>query len=395
MNFLTSIQMAIRNILGNKLRAFLTMLGIIIGVSSVIVLVSIGQGSSKSVAESVNSLGTNLLTVNITNTDTPFTMDNISAVKKLNHVKAVAPVLSGNVTVMNGENSDTAMVAGSTAAYQKIKDLSLAKGRFISDIDTDYRQKVVVLGSDVATELFENQSPLNQKVLINGESYKVIGVLNAKGGSMGQNSDSMIMIPFSTAQRLLKTTHIQQFYVQADNKDNINLTMNLLNAYLNRIFGQTAQSASSSTTNFTVVNQQDVLDTMSSVSKTMTMLLGGIASISLLVGGIGIMNIMFVSVTERTKEIGIRKAIGAKRRDILVQFLIESVVISMIGGLIGVGLGCLATQVYASVTGAAVGYSFGVMAFAFLFSAVVGIVFGVFPANKASKLRPIEALHFE
>lgn len=379
--------MAFRNIRANKTRAFLTMLGIIIGVSSVIVLVAIGQGSSKSVSDSVNSLGTNLVTVSITNTSTPFTMDNITQVEKVYGVKSVSPVLSGRMTVANGSQSTQVSLTGTNADYLGTRQLSMGQGRFVSAIDNQYRQTEVVLGSQVAQTLFGTQSPVNKSVLINGNRYNVIGVLNTKGGSMGQSSDDSVFIPFSTAQRLLQTTHITQFYAQANNQQNVDIAM----AGIERVMGQVFSNSD----DYTVVNQQDIIATMSSVSQTMTMLLGGIAAISLLVGGIGIMNIMFVSVTERTKEIGIRKAIGAKRRDILLQFLIESIVLSMIGGLIGVAVGLFAGWIYTTATGGLAVYSVSVIAIAFCFSAFIGIVFGVFPANKASRLSPIEALRFE
>ncbi len=387
MNILTSIKMALRNIRGNKTRAFLTMLGIIIGVSSVIVLISIGQGSSQAVKNRINSLGTNLITVNITNTDTPFTLDDVNQVKTLNSVKSVSPVLSGRVTLRNGKTNTQVALTGSNAAYESMRNLSISNGRFISDIDMDYRQKVVVLGSDTATTLFRNTDPVGQKVLVNGDPYTVIGVLTASGGTGGQSNDDSVIVPFTTAQRLLGTTHIQQFYAQAQNSKVMDMAMLLIERNLSQVY--------SSTDDYSVFNQQDVMDTMSSVTDTMTMMLAGIASISLLVGGIGIMNIMFVSVTERTKEIGIRKSIGAKRKDILGQFLIESIVLSALGGLIGVGLGLGAAQIYTVATGTTVAYSLPVILLAFLFSLAVGVVFGVFPANKASKLNPIEALRFE
>lgn len=387
MNLMTSIKMAFRNIRANKTRAFLTMLGMIIGVSSVIALLAIGQGSSKSVSESVNSLGTNLITVNITNTDTPFTMDKLNQIEDVYGVKQVAPILSGRDTVKYGSTSSNVSVTGSTADYLNIRNLSIKEGRFISDLDEKYRQKNAVLGSSLAETLFGNQSPVNKTVLIDGERYHVVGVLNSKGGSMGQNSDDSVFISFSTAQRLMKTTYITQFYVQADSQNTVNWAMNGISAVMSRTY--------SSTDDYSVVNQQDVMETMSSVTNTMTMLLASIAGISLLVGGIGIMNIMLVSVTERTREIGIRKAIGARKRDILLQFLIESAVLSMIGGLCGIALGVFAAEVYAVMTGGLAVYSVPVIGSAFLFSAAVGMVFGVFPAYKASRLSPIEALRSE
>ncbi len=388
MNIFTSIKMALKNIRSNKVRAILTMLGIIIGVSSVIVLVSIGEGSSKSVAANINSLGTNLITVSISNTDTPYTLDDVNKISKLNNIKHVSPVLTGRATLKNGETTSQTSLTGTTSDYESVRNVSVQSGRFISAVDMDFRQKVAVLGSDTAATLFAGKSPVNQTVLVNGESYKIVGVLNSKGGSMGQNQDDSIIIPFSTAQRLLKTTHIQQLYAQATSEGAVTPAMSSINRLLFQTFNGDSDS-------FSVFNQQDVVDTMSSVSKTMTMMLGGIASISLLVGGIGIMNIMFVSVTERTKEIGIRKAIGAKGKDILSQFLIEAIVLSAMGGILGVGIGMAATKIYTMATGSMAAYSLPVILSAFLFSVAVGVVFGVFPANKASRLHPIQALRFE
>ncbi|MCI1859337.1 MAG: ABC transporter permease [Sporolactobacillus sp.] len=387
MNLWTLLKTAFRNIRANKTRTFLTMLGIVIGVSSVIALLAIGQGSSKSVAQSINSLGTNLITVNITNTDTHFTQDQLKQVGDVYGVKSVAPVLSGRLTMQNGSESTTVSVTGTTAPYLNMRKLTVMEGRFITGMDEKYRLKNVVLGSETASTLFNNANPVGKTVLIDGQRYHVVGVLNSKGGSMGVSSDDAAYIAFSAAQRLQKTTYITQFYAQADSQTAVNWAVNGISRLLGQIY--------SSSDDYSVANQQDVLDAMSSVTGTLTMLLAGIAGISLLVGGIGIMNIMLVSVTERTREIGIRKAIGARNRDILLQFLIEAAVLSMLGGLIGVALGMLAAQIYASVTGTQAVYSLAVMIFAFLFSAIVGIIFGVFPAYKASKMKPIDALRSE
>jgi putative ABC transport system permease protein len=314
-------------------------------------------------------------------------MDNLKEVKQATGVKSVAPVLSGRSTLRNGSATSQVSVTGTTSSYLSIRQLTVKQGRFVSSLDEKFRQKVVVLGSDLATTLFENESPIDKKVLIDGESYLVVGVLNSKGGSMGSSSDDAAFLPFSTAQRLIGTTYITQFYAQAESQNSVDWAM----SSISRVLSQTYNDSD----DYSVVNQQDVMEAMSSVTSTMTMLLAGIAGISLLVGGIGIMNIMLVSVTERTREIGIRKAIGAKRKDIMLQFLIEAAVLSMLGGLCGVGLGVLAAKIYALAVGGTIVYSLPIMAAAFLFSAVVGIVFGVFPAYKASKLNPIEALRME
>ncbi len=386
MGLTQSIKMAMRSIKSNKLRAFLTMLGIIIGVSSVIVLVAIGQGSSKSVTDQINSLGTNQLTVNIISTDdVKLKLDDVEQFSDLDTVSDVSPVVSGRVTLKNGQTSTQVSLTGTTASYQTIRSMELSQGRFLTDIDVEYRQKVVVLGSSTAETLFGASNAVGEYIKVNGTSYKVVGVLQSEGSSLGTSGDSVVLMPISTAQRVVKSTSIQTLYVEAQNEQMLDFAQMQVERLLATLFPDSSD-------NYSVVNQQDVMDTMTSVSGTMTLLLGGIASISLLVGGIGIMNIMLVSVSERTKEIGIRKAIGAKRKHILLQFLIEAVVLSAMGGLIGVGLGLLITKILSSAASMTVVYSTNVMLLAFLFSLVVGVIFGVFPANKASKLHPIQAL---
>ncbi|WP_018662085.1 ABC transporter permease [Heyndrickxia acidiproducens] len=388
MKLLPSFKLALRNIQTSKLRSILTMLGIIIGVASVIALVSIGQSSSRSVNSSINSLGTNVLTVSVLDSDSSdFTINDVNTLKKLNGVKSVAPTISGRVTAKYSTTSSTLNVVGTTASYQKIKSTEVANGRFIADIDDELKLKTVVLGSEAATTLFGAANPVGKQVQLNGTSYKVIGVLQSSGSSMGSSGDSTIFVPLSTAERLASSTSIGSVYVQAKSSEQVSFVERQLNNALLSVFHDSDD--------YSVSNSQDVMDTMSDVQDTMSLLLGSIASISLLVGGIGIMNIMFVSVSERTKEIGIRKAIGAKRKDILVQFLIEAIVLSALGGLLGVGFGLAAIKIYGLFASTGVSLSLPVTAVAFGFSLLVGVVFGVFPANKASKLNPIQALRYE
>ncbi|MBT2617283.1 ABC transporter permease [Bacillus sp. ISL-78] len=381
--------MAIRSIKTNKVRAFLTMLGIIIGVASVIVLVSIGQGSSQSVQDEINSLGTNLITVSVTDTDSvELTDDTIEQFKELSGISEVAPVVTGRVYAKNGEAASQVLMTGATSSYLSVRDLELSQGRFLTDMETELRSKVVVLGSNTATTLFENQKAVDQNVLIGGVSYRVIGVLKSVGTSMGSSGDDVIIAPITTAERATGSTTIGTVYLKAENE-------NIMDRAMYQVQGAMTTSFPEQSDNYSVSNQEDLMDTMSSVSDTFTLMLGGIASISLLVGGIGIMNIMLVSVSERTKEIGIRKAIGANRKSILLQFLIEAMVLSCFGGLLGVGIGLGIAKLISVFTSLTISYSWSVTLFAFLFSILIGIMFGVFPANKASKLNPIQALRHE
>ena len=389
MNLKESMKMAIRSIKTNKVRAFLTMLGIIIGVSSVIVLVSIGQGSSKSVQEEINSLGTNLLTLSITDTDSvELTDDTIDQFEELNGISEVAPIVTGRMYAKNGENSTQVSMTGTNSSYLTVRGLELNKGRFLSDMEIELRSKVVVLGADTADTLFENQDPVNQNIQIEGVSYRVIGVLESVGTSMGSSGDDVMIAPITTAERATSSTTISMVYLKAENEDIVERAMYQVQGAMTTLFP-------SQSDNYSVSNQEDLMDTMSSVSDTFTLMLGGIASISLLVGGIGIMNIMLVSVSERTKEIGVRKAIGANRKSILLQFLIEAVVLSCLGGLIGVGLGLGIAKLVSMVSSLTISYSWSVTLMSFLFSLIIGVAFGVFPANKASKLNPIQALRHE
>jgi putative ABC transport system permease protein len=263
--------------------------------------------------------------------------------------------------------------------------LTISSGRLLSEIDLENYSKVCLLGSDMAEDLFSLSNPVGQSIKIDGDNYTVIGVLTAVGSSMGSNIDDMILIPFTTAKYLGSDTSISSLYIKVKDDNKIDTTATLIENYIENLLGIT-------TDYFSVSSQDSMLSTMDDINNTMSLLLGGIASISLLVGGIGVMNVMLVSVTERTREIGIRKALGAKRMDILLQFLIEALVLCILGGIIGiiVGLG------FGNLIGK-MGYTFspsvGIVLVAFLSSAIIGTIFGIFPANKASKLNPIEALH--
>lgn len=382
-----SMKMAIKSILSSKIRAFLTMLGIIIGVSSVIALVSIGQGTTSQITESLNSLGTNQLTVNITGrgATTSLTYEEALALGDIEGVDGVSPVISGNVTAKNGTENTTVSIEGITPAYEGVQDFHVQSGRFLLEIDTEYRQKVALIGSDTAETLFGTEDPVGQKVQLNGRSFKIVGLLESKGSSLGGSNDEKILIPISTAERFLQSKGVRSITITTTSADNVTGVKAKLEADLDKKFSYADNS-------YSVFDSQEMLETVSATSDTLSMALGGIAGISLFVGGIGIMNIMIVSVNERTREIGIRKAIGAKKINILMQFMIESIVLSGFGGLIGVGLGLGISWAVGNYTSMNVATSWNMVVISFLFSLFIGVVFGMMPANKAARMRPIHAL---
>lgn len=390
MNVIQGIKMAFKSILANKLRSLLTMLGIIIGVTAVIALVSLGQGATKSVTEQVQSLGTNLLTVNILGRGSTSTLTSKEAesLGDVEGIRYLAPANASNASVKYGKESVNVSVVGTNSEYADVREYSVAHGRALSQIDLDFYQKVAVIGSDTAADLFGGGDPVGQYVQINGVRYKVVGVLAAKGSSTTGSNDEVVLIPLSSAERLFKSKGVRTVYVQVEQEGRIDEVVAGLETALSKKFRGNSNS-------YRVFNQSEALSALSSVTDTLTIALAGIAGISLLVGGIGIMNIMLVSVTERTREIGIRKAIGAKKRDILFQFLIESMSLSGIGGVLGIALGVGIGRLASKVMNMQVSFSADVMLIAFLFSVCIGILFGMFPANKAAKLKPIEALRFE
>ena len=408
MRLFQTISMAFRAIAANKIRAFLTMLGVIIGVMSVIVLVSIGQGTTASITDSISSMGTNLLTVNIQtrrvgmgmpgfgasrnsrNTGSKGTvilkLPEILALEEDESIAYVSPVCSGSLTVKAGNVNTSASVSGVLPAYANIINQGVQSGRYIIDADVDNRSAVCVIGVELAKDLYGNTNVVGNTIHIDGRKFRIVGVLESKGTSMSGSSDNSVVLPFTLAQRMLDSTSISSIYMSAVDSESVDDAQEVVEKFLYKKY----QNESS----YSVMNQTSMLETMSETSSTLSLMLGGIAGISLLVGGIGIMNIMLVSVTERTREIGIRKAIGAKRRDILLQFLIESVVISGMGGLLGLGLGFALMSVLENVLGMTLAVTPGIIYLAIGFSMGVGVLFGLYPANKASKLRPIEALHY-
>ena len=395
MNPIETVKMAFKAIWGNKVRSFLTMLGVIIGVMSVTVLMAIGQGTTSSVTDSISSMGTNMISVTIQTRRFGFGMnkssrsssakgtvilkaEDVLALKDNEYIQYVSPTVSGSLTVKAGSTNTTASIMGVYPDYANIVSTELGSGRYIIDADVENRSAVCVIGPDLAEDLFGNTNVVGNTLHVNGRMFKIVGVLDG--------TSSTLVLPFTLAQRMLESTSITSFYVSATDSTVVSAAQTAVERFLYKKYQDDST--------YSIMNQEEMLAAMEETAGTLSLMLGGIAGISLLVGGIGIMNIMLVSVTERTREIGIRKALGAKRRNILLQFLIESVVLSGMGGLLGLLLGYGLMHLLESYMGMSVTASAGVAQLAMGFSMFVGVVFGLYPANKASKLKPIDALHY-
>jgi putative ABC transport system permease protein len=408
MNLIPSLIEALQSLSGNRLRSGLTILGIVIGVAAVIAMVSIGRGAQNTITGSIQGIGTNLLFVMRGGTEEvrnpePLTLgdaDTISDPFQAPSVSAVAPILQGQGEVSFGGESTVTTLQGITPDYGSVRNADVSEGEFINESHLLGQASVVLLGTEVAQRLFDRTAGLvGETVRIEGQPFRVIGVLQERGGSAFANQDDLVMVPLTTAQtRLIRRStrdRVDLLIVQAVGPRDVPQAGQEV-AQILRARHHTAIGAD----DFTILTQQDFLDTAQTITGVLTIFLGGIAAISLLVGGIGIMNIMLVSVTERTREIGLRKALGARRLDILVQFLAESSVLSLIGGLVGILLGWLisvAVGRIAAANDAPIDPAIGVdtVLLATLFSTAVGLFFGLYPANRASKLEPVEALRYE
>ena len=400
---------ALESLSGNKLRSGLTVLGIVIGVAAVIAMLAVGQGAQASITGSISGIGTNLLFVfrgdsgNNVRNPKPLTLGDAEALRDqfaAPSIEAVAPALQGNGVVSYSGEQTSPQLFGVTPEYFQVRNLKVAEGEPITEEHMLGRASVVLLGSGVAETLFDRTNGLiGETVRIEGQPFRVIGVLESKGGGAFGSEDDQVIIPFTTAQaRLIRRStndRVDIIFVQALDGDLVTQASDEI-AQILRTRHRTAVGAD----DFTVFTQQDLLTTFESITGILTIFLGGIAGISLLVGGIGIMNIMLVSVTERTREIGLRKALGARKRDILTQFLTESSLLSLIGGIIGIMLGWLISFIVgriAEASGTAFTPLVGIDAIllATIFSAAVGLFFGIYPANRAASLEPVEALRYE
>lgn len=379
---------SIKNIINNKLRSLLTMLGLVIGIASVIVLVGIGDGTSNKISSQVKSLGTDVLTLNIKSNDTSLDYNEVDELLRIDNIDSVAPNKTLSSTISRGDTvSQKASIIATTPSYLDTLGLTISSGRLLSTIDLENYSKVCLIGNDLSQELFGLSNPIGQSIKIDGDNYTVIGVLTTMGSSLGNNIDETIIVPFTTSKYLGVDTSINNLYIKVSDDNKIDTTTSKIENYIENKLDIT-------TDYFSVSSQDSMLNTMDNINNTMSLLLGGIASISLVVGGIGVMNVMLVSVTERTKEIGIRKALGAKRIDILFQFLVEALVLCILGGIIGIIFGISVGELLAKM-----GYNFNlsitIIVISFISSGLIGTIFGIFPANKASKLNPIQALHAE
>ncbi len=390
----------------NKMRTGLAMLGIIIGIGSVIGLISIGESSKKSVTSRIESLGSNLITVSPSSqrsgmvrgnsTVKTLTLADAEALEKsgLSAISLVSPEYSGRYQVVAGDANTNTNIYGVKAAYSTVHNLKISNGRFITDSDYNSNSHVAVIGPDSVEELFgsSDYNCLGETIRINGLNFTIIGITTAKGSSGMGSSDSAVYIPLSTGlKQLFGVNYINSLAIQATNSDVIIQAQNQVGYFLLARHKKTDVSSA----DFTIRSSEEMLETVSSVTGTFTSLLSGVAAISLIVGGIGIMNIMLVTVTERTREIGLRKALGAKRKTIVTQFLTESVILTFGGGIIGIVLGVGLSYGYSVFNSSVFTISFSSVMLAFLVSVGIGVLFGWYPAKKAASLQPIEALRYE
>lgn len=399
-----SFLMAWASLIANKMRSILTMLGIIIGVAAVIALVSIGNGVKQDIQNSISSLGSNLLMVMPGAPRTPgvrpsagsmksLKVSDYEAISKLDGVKAASPMTNGSYVVIYQNKNWTTSVSGVSYNYLDVNNWSMKSGRFLSEKNVQNRERVAVVGKTVVKNLFGDEDPVGAEIRVKNIPFRIIGVLNSKGsGTMGNDQDDMVIIPYTTAmERVEGVDYLRMIYVVGKDENGIDRLQSDIENLLRVRHG----IKDTNLDDFNIQNMNSIMETMEETTGTLTLFLGAVAAISLVVGGIGIMNIMLVSVTERTREIGVRKALGATYSVIVTQFLIEAVVISLMGGIIGIILGIGSSKLIGMASGMSTVISIPTIVMSFAFSMAIGLIFGIYPARKAAKLNPIDALHYE
>ena len=399
-----SFLMAWASLIANKMRSILTMLGIIIGVAAVIALVSIGNGVKQDIQNSISSLGSNLLMVMPGAPRTPgvrpsagsmksLKVSDYEAISKLDGVRAASPMTNGSYVVIYQNKNWTTSVSGVSYNYLDVNNWSMKSGRFLSEKNVQNRERVAVVGKTVVKNLFGDEDPVGAEIRVKNIPFRIIGVLNSKGsGAMGNDQDDMVIIPYTTAmERVEGVDYLRMIYVVGKDENGIDRLQSDIENLLRVRHG----IKDTNLDDFNIQNMNSIMETMEETTGTLTLFLGAVAAISLVFGGIGIMNIMLVSVTERTREIGVRKALGATYSVIVTQFLIEAVVISLMGGIIGIILGIGSSKLIGMASGMSTVISIPTIVMSFAFSMAIGLIFGIYPARKAAKLNPIDALHYE
>lgn len=405
MKIIDILQEAYISILSNKIRSGLTILGIIVGISSVVAMISIGQGASGQIQSSIEGLGSNLLTImpgfvqpgrgvisSGRGSAQTLKIEDVDILEKIPGIVYVSPELQRRFQIVAFGNNTNSIVVGVTPEYMNVRNINVLAGSFINENHLRNLSRVAVLGPTVVFDLFgENNSPLGKTIRINGINFKVIGILASKGSAGFLNLDDMVFVPLTTMQKILAgVDFLSIISVSVENKALMSQVEELIFSSLVK-----KHRVDPKNPDFSIISQADILNTLTQVTDTFTVFLAAIAGISLIVGGIGIMNMMFTNVTERTREIGLRKAVGAKNKDIVIQFLCESVVLTFLGGIFGIFFGWLISFFVSNFLGIAIKVSFQAIILAFTFSALIGIIFGYYPAKKASMLNPIDALKYE